>query len=148
MQVPPGYQRPWIAGGGATLAGIDDRGDKPLQNYVTRMPDGTRGTTVLMGDGSVRTVRENINPALLRAMVTRAGGETLDDLEAGAPLVKPTKKKTELSTPMTTVKPPVLPKGIDADELKKFQGTWKAVVLTEGGKDLPLEEIKKEGLEM
>ncbi len=148
MQVPPGYQRPWIAGGGATLAGIDDRGDKPLQNYVVRMPDGVRGTTVLMGDGSVRTVRENINPALLRAMVTRAGGEALDELETAAPVVKPPKKKTELTAPVSSVKPPVLPAGIDADELKKLQGTWKAVVLTEGGKDLSAEEVKKAGVEM
>ena len=144
MQVPPGHQRPWIAGGGATLAGIDDRGDKPLQNYTVKMPDGTRGTTVLMGDGSVRTVRESIDPALLRAMVTRAGAEAIDDLETAAPKVKPAaKKKTELSTPVSSVKPPVPTAGIDADELKKLQGRWKPVRIFEDGKNRTGDQLPK-----
>ena len=112
IQVPPGHQRPWIAGGGATLAGIDDSGDKPLRGYVAKMPDGVRGTTALMGDGSVRTVRENIDPALFRAMVTRAGGDALDDFEKAAPKAKSAKKPNELTAvppPVTDPKPPAPP---------------------------------------
>jgi len=149
MQVPPGYQRPWIAGGGATLAGIDDKTDKPLQGYTTKLQDGTRGTTVLMGDGSVRTVRENINPAVLRAMVTRAGGEAIDDLDKVAPKI-PAKKPTVLSTApvVSSVKPPVVSKDVDAEELKKLQGTWKPVVLVESGQEVPLNELKREKIEL
>ena len=151
MQVPPGYQRPWIAGGGATLTGIDDRIEKPLQNYVTKLPDGTRGTTVLMGDGSVRTVRETIDPAVFKAMVTRAGGDALDDLDKAAPKVPTTRKPTELNTapaPVSSVKPPVVPKEVDAEELKKLQGKWKAVVSVDFGKELTNEEVKKDGSEI
>ena len=151
MQVPPGYQRPWIAGGGATLAGIDDRAEKPLQPYVTRLPDGTRGTTVLMGDGSVRTVRETINPALLKAMMTRAGGESLEDFDKAAPLVPRPKKTTDLATtpaPVSSVKPPVVPKDVDAEELKKLQGRWKPVRFVDGGKSKSAAELPKDGAEL
>lgn len=124
MQVPPGYQRPWIAGGGATLAGIDEKAEKPLQPYVSKLPDGVRGTTVLMGDGSVRVIRESISPALLKAMVTRAGGDDLGELDKVAPVVPKPKKSDLVSAPapISSVKPPVISKAIDADELKKLQG--------------------------
>ena len=149
MQVPPGYQRPWIAGGGATLSGIDDKSDKPLQGYASKLQDGTRGTTVLMGDGSVRTVRETINPAVLRAMVTRAGGEAIDDLDKVAPKI-PVKKPAELSTApvVSSVKPPVVSKDIDAEELKKLQGKWKLVVNFEAGKESTADELKKDAAEL
>ena len=149
MQVPPGYQRPWIAGGGATLAGIDDKTDKPLQGYATKLQDGTRGTTVLMGDGSVRTVRENINPAVLRAMVTRAGGEAIDDLDKVAPKI-PAKKPAELTNApvVSSVKPPVVSKDVDAEELKKLQGVWRPVFFIEAGQEIPLNELKREKIEL
>ena len=71
-------------------------------------------------------------------MVTRAGGEALAELETAAPKLKPpAKKKVELSAPVSSVKPPVLPEGIDADELKKFQGKWKVVRIVAQGKTLP-----------
>ncbi len=145
MQVPPGYQRPWIVGGGATIAGIDDRAEKPLQNYVTKLPSGVRGTTVLMGDGSVRTIRDNMDPALFKAMVTRAGGESLDDLDKVAPKSVPTNKPTELSTTpaASSVKAPEISKEIDLAELKKLQGKWVAVVAMQGGLAAPPDELKK-----
>ena len=90
IQMPPdGHQRPWIAGGGATVMGVDDRGSDPVRPFLVKRSDGSRGTTVLMGDGSVRTVREGIDPAVFRAMATRAGGETIPDLDKTAPKSNP-----------------------------------------------------------
>jgi hypothetical protein len=117
IQVPPGLQRPWIAGGGATVVGIDDSGGDPFQEFVSRMPDGKRGTHVLMGDGSVRWVKEGIDPKTFRAMTTRAGGESLDALDTLAPVLKakrtgdtPELKTDPMPAPMPmTPKEPVAP---------------------------------------
>ncbi len=87
IQTPPdGIQRPWVAGGGATAAGVDDRGD-PVKPFLVKRADGSRSTMVLMGDGSVRTIREGINPEVFRGMATRAGGESIPDLDKTAPKV-------------------------------------------------------------
>lgn len=89
IQVPPGLQRPWIAGGGSTLMGVDDRGNEPARPFMVKRGDGSRSTTVLMGDGSIRTVREGVDPAIFRAMATRAGGESIPDLDKTAPKAGP-----------------------------------------------------------
>jgi hypothetical protein len=85
IQVPPGYQRPWIAGGGATVMGVDDKGPDPQQPFIARSPEGKRGTYILMGDGSVRWLKEGTDPKVFKALVTRAGGETVDDFDKAAP---------------------------------------------------------------
>lgn len=95
IQVPPTMSRPWIAGGGSTLVGVDDKGDDPFKPFVSPGPDGKRGAYVLMGDGSVRWIKEGVDPAVFRGMVTRAGGEDLGNLEEHAPTFKPG-KQTEL----------------------------------------------------
>jgi uncharacterized protein (TIGR03067 family) len=149
MQVPPGLQRPWIAGGGATIVGIDDTGD-PFQEFVTRAPDGKRGAYALMGDGSVRWIKEGIDPTTFRALVTRAGGESLSDLDKTAPKLPAPRRDvdSELKTdPGSTIKPaepatPADPGAIDADELKKFQGEWKIVAITERGVAVPADQLK------
>ena len=89
IQVPPTYQRPWMAGGGATLMGVDDRGTDPARPFMVKRSDGSRGTMVLMGDGSVRYVKEGVDPAVFRAMATRAGGEKVADLDTAAPILPP-----------------------------------------------------------
>jgi hypothetical protein len=85
IQVPPTYQRPWMAGGGATLMGVNDKGSDPARPFLHKKADGSRGTMVLMGDGSVRYVKEGIDPAVFRGMATRAGGEKLGELDKVAP---------------------------------------------------------------
>ncbi len=85
IQVPPTYQRPWMAGGGATLQGVNDKGNDPARPFMVKKGDGSRGTMVLMGDGSVRAIKEGVDPAAFRAMATRAGGETIADLDKLAP---------------------------------------------------------------
>jgi prepilin-type processing-associated H-X9-DG protein len=87
IQAPPGMARPWIAGGGATLVGVDDT-DDALKPFLYPGAGGQRGATVLMADGSVRFVKEGTAPAVFKAIVTRAGGESLTDLDNVAPKVK------------------------------------------------------------
>lgn len=85
LQVPPGYSRPWAAGGGATVVGLDPK--DPMANFKHRRPDGREGTYAIMGDGAVRWLPADIDPKVFLAMATRAGGETLPDLETFAPRV-------------------------------------------------------------
>jgi hypothetical protein len=97
LQTPPGLQQPWIAGGGATVRGLDER--DPMAAFKYRHPDGTggwrEGTYALMGDGSVRWIPANIDPKVLHALATRAGGEKIADIDAVAPKVEPPKPKEE-----------------------------------------------------
>jgi hypothetical protein len=88
LQAAPGSGRPWIAGGGATVVGIDDRGD-PMRDFTHRRPDGQRGTYIVMADGSVRWVKEGTDPRIFRALITRSGGETIESLDGAAPKVQP-----------------------------------------------------------
>ena len=96
IQVPPGLDRPWIAGGGATLVGVDEKASDPAKAFLYKRTDGTRTTTVLMADGTVRTVREGIDPNVFKAMATRAGGEKIADIDRLIPVQQPQAKKMEL----------------------------------------------------
>src|SRR5262249_14735379 len=82
-QVAPGFPRPWIAGGGATVMGLDR--DDPLGPFVADHPDGRggkkRGTYAIMGDGVVRWIPADIDRETLLAMATRAGGEKIENLD-------------------------------------------------------------------
>jgi hypothetical protein len=93
MQVPPGVPRPWIAGGGATVVGLNE--DNPMADFAFARPDGQVGAYAIMGNGDVRWIPAKIDPKVLLAMATRAGGEPLPDLDAVAPRVTG-KKEAEL----------------------------------------------------
>jgi hypothetical protein len=96
IQVPPTHQRPWIAGGGATITGIPD--SNSVKPFVATQANGQRGTYALMADGSVRFISESIADNVLKAMATIKGGEALDDLDANAPKVDPPKGTTLRAT--------------------------------------------------
>jgi hypothetical protein len=95
MQTPPGLSQPWIQGGGATVRGLDET--NPMKGFAHNYTHtGQPGTYALMADGSVRFIPATINPKVLLAMSTRAGGEDLGDFDREAPPVKPKKIDTEL----------------------------------------------------
>lgn len=74
---------PWLQGGPGTLRALDV-GDEP---YIGRgRPVGgchPGGANVAMADGSVRFVKDTVDPTVFRAMLTRAGGP--QELAADAP---------------------------------------------------------------
>ncbi|MCI0700861.1 MAG: DUF1559 domain-containing protein, partial [Planctomycetia bacterium] len=111
MQTPPGLQQPWMAGGGATVRGLDER--DPMAGFRYTHPGvGGRtkqGTYALMGDGSVRFIPADIDPKLLLAMSTRSGGELLADVDTYAPLATPPKPKPKPVTPPDDKKTPEAP---------------------------------------
>jgi uncharacterized protein (TIGR03067 family) len=148
LQAAPS-QRPWIAGGGSTVVGVDDT-DDPMAPFVHRRPDGQRGTYALMADGSVRWIKEGVNPAVFKGMVTRAGGENLADLDKIAPMQKPAKQRdAELRGGGTVGKEPAK-QDIDLNELKKLQGKWKVTFFKVNalGKMVPKEALSQVQMEV
>jgi uncharacterized protein (TIGR03067 family) len=136
IQVPPGFNRPWIAGGGATVQGVDDAAANPVMDFVHRTPDGKRGTYALMADGTVRWVAEGIDPKVFKAMVTRAGGESIE-LDKAAPKEPPPKgREIELTGGNNIAKGPKVGPTPDEKwseeaeaELKKVQGRWALTMM-------------------
>jgi prepilin-type processing-associated H-X9-DG protein len=47
--------------------------------FLTARSNFSGGVNVCFGDGSVRFVRDSINPQTWRALATRAGGEVIGD---------------------------------------------------------------------
>jgi hypothetical protein len=128
-QIPYKSRSPWIAGGGSTVRGVPET--KSVQPFVSTQGDGKRGTFVVMADGSVRFVSENISDEVFKAMCTIKGGEKTPNLDKDAPLVngpesaapakpadqpKPadTTKPADGPKPADTAKPPAPPKTEEA----------------------------------
>jgi hypothetical protein len=86
IQVPPYLNRPWIAGGGATVQGVPEKNS--IAPFVYKQANGKMGTYALMGDASVRFIGADIPDKSFQALVTIAGGESTDDLETVAPKVE------------------------------------------------------------
>lgn len=108
IQTPPGISQPWIAGGGATVRGLDET--DPLKGLIHTFgtPDGKPGTFAIMGDGSVRFIPATIDKKVLLAMATRAGGEDISKvIDKEAPLVIAARKKE----PDVTTEPKDVPTG-------------------------------------
>lgn len=79
IQVPPTYRRPWIAGGGATVAGVPEK--RSIEPFVSTKLGEKRGTYAIMADGSVRFISADISDELFKAMCTINGGEKVDKAE-------------------------------------------------------------------
>jgi hypothetical protein len=88
IQVPPTHQRPWIAGGGATVVGIPE--SRSIAPFVVT-EGGKRGAHVLMCDGSVRFIRDDVSDDVMKALCTIKGGEEIADVNSVAPKVDPPK---------------------------------------------------------
>lgn len=97
IQVPPNHERPWIAGGGATVMGAPDN-DKAIAPFVATQANGKRGTYALMADGSVRFIAEDVSNDVFKALCTYKGGESISDINAVAPKVDPPKGTTLKTT--------------------------------------------------
>ena len=143
LQAAPGTARPWVAGGGATNVGIDEA--NPMAPFVHKLPDGKRGTYALMADGSVRFLKEGTDPKLFNALVTRAGGESLSEFDANAPKVAATKPLDgELRGGAVAGKGlPAKEAEVNIEDLKQFQGTWKATFI----KSKELKKVPAEALD-
>jgi hypothetical protein len=69
---------PWAAGGQASVRGIDTD-HKPYIGLNRQFGGYFRnGTWVLMADGSIRWIKETIDPATFEALATIAGGEKVE----------------------------------------------------------------------
>ena len=87
IQVKPDEPRPWIAGGGATVTGI--RETNSVKPFVLPQGNGKVGTYVIMCDGSVRFIKDDISDDVFKALCTIKGGEKIDDVNSVAPKVDP-----------------------------------------------------------
>ena len=69
---------PWSGGGYSSVRAFTEQpylhGPDNIGNPWT-----SRGTEVLLGDGAVRTLSNDIDPTIIEAMSTIAGGEAVDD---------------------------------------------------------------------
>jgi hypothetical protein len=99
-QVPPLYKGPWIAGGGSTVRGVPEKNS--IQPFVSTTNNGKRGTIVIMADGSVRFLSDQISDEVFKAMCTIRGGEPRLNLDRIAPklaLPEPDEEKDEVKPP-------------------------------------------------
>jgi uncharacterized protein (TIGR03067 family) len=95
-----------------------------------------------MGDGSVRWIPEGTSPAVFKGMVTRAGSETLTDLDKVAPVVPPPQKRdAELKGGGGPKAKEPAKEAVDVEELKKFQGRWKVTLIK--SKMIPKEALSQ-----
>jgi len=103
MQTAPGLSQPWLAGGGATVRGLNETDPLDGFRHTFGTPDGKPGTFALMANGDIRFIPADIDKKVLLAMATRAGGEPLPDLDRHAPLIYP--KRTREAAVSTTPQP-------------------------------------------
>jgi hypothetical protein len=69
IQVPPEYRCPWLAGGGATVRGVDEKEKDPVKPFVAAVnKKAERGTFAIMADGKVRFIPATIDARLFRSM--------------------------------------------------------------------------------
>ena len=106
-QVPPVVKWPWQAGGGSTAVGVPEKNS--VKPFVSTQGDGKRGTLVVMADGSVRFISENVSDEVFKALVTIKGNESIV-LNREAPKVEPS--ADELAQAPA---PPVAPAAPSAD---------------------------------
>jgi hypothetical protein len=97
IQVPhdgPTGVAPWLAGGGSTVRGVPEKNS--VKPFVSTTNGKQKGTYVLMADGSVRFVGENISDAAFKAMATIKGGNPDDfNLDRDAPKVAAPRKSSD-----------------------------------------------------
>jgi hypothetical protein len=99
----PAGVTPWMAGGGSTVRSVPEKNS--AEPFLSTEKDGTRGTYVVMADGSVRYIKAGISDDVFKAMATVRGPKVdfnLDDV--AKPVERP--KKQELPPPPPGKEPP------------------------------------------
>jgi hypothetical protein len=66
---------PWTAGGPATVRGLSESTDSPYLGRSGQWTSNHRTILSLFADGSVRNLSDRIDPTVLEALATIAGGE-------------------------------------------------------------------------
>jgi hypothetical protein len=109
IQTDPGVAGPWIAGGGSTVRGTSERGDDIGKRGGFNSPNyqGKAGVWIVMADGSTRFVTKDIDPAVFKALCTKAGGEQVSefDLNKFAPKAKFESSETKAPPPSKPAPP-------------------------------------------
>jgi hypothetical protein len=123
IQVPTDHKSPWLLGGGATVRGVSDEGDKdnPLEPFICTEYQGKKGTYAIMCDGKVRFIPADLPAATFRALCTIAGGETIDDLDKLCPVIAPTEVVQPPPLQPAEVAPPPSPEQPKEGESKPQQ---------------------------
>ncbi|MCI0458440.1 MAG: DUF1559 domain-containing protein [Gemmataceae bacterium] len=134
-QVPPTFKRPWMASGGSTVQGVPET--HSVQPFVSTQQNGKKGTLVIMADGAVRFVSENISDDVFKALVTIKGGEPVL-LNREAPLVPRSEQQAELKAqpigpPATPLTPPAPAQKPEKQPAAGPQVEWKEYSSKEAG---------------
>jgi hypothetical protein len=87
IQVPPGFHSPWIAGGGSTIRGAPQT--KSVEPFLSLNDKRERNTTVLMADGSVKTISGRISDDVFKALCRVKGDKGDLDLREMKPVPVP-----------------------------------------------------------
>ncbi len=158
---------PWIAGGGATLRGVPEKNSiAPFvlstdRNGKAINHQNKRGTFVMMTDGSVRFIDQNVSDEVFKAMCTVGGPSPkafdLDKIpntplipapvvnkEDAPPVdVKPPEKQPPVEKKPVQREPEKAPAVVVPDDAKLLQGVWTAVQLEAGGQPAPPQMVKE-----
>jgi hypothetical protein len=90
IQTDPALAGPWIAGGGSTVRGTSEKGDRDVGfrgGFLSPNYGGKEGVWVLMADGSTRFLTKGVSPDIFKRLCTMAGGDDVGDVEGIAPKV-------------------------------------------------------------
>lgn len=81
---------PWVAGGRPTVRGLEQGHERPYVGNRGQFGGMHRGgTNMLFSDGTVRLIKDSIEPRLLKSMATISGSSKLDLGEVERVSVKP-----------------------------------------------------------
>jgi hypothetical protein len=105
-EVSPLYKRPWMAGGGATVMGVPEKNS--VQPFVADH-GGKRGTLVVMVDGSVRFISENVSDDVFKGLATARGGENIVLTTRDAPILPPPDGMEMRTAPLPVPRPAARP---------------------------------------
>src|SRR5262249_26367008 len=123
LQVPYSeFKAPWLAGGGATVRGVDENtGVEPFVCETYKTKDGTlkRGTFAIMANGDLRFVPHDIRKDVFLQMCSITQAEKIDNLDDHCPLITPPKEQAKPkpappAPPANNARPADAPKPADA----------------------------------